>query len=256
MASGKPRKNRPANPGKKAAPKQASKARKGSRGRAGNKAGAARTFTLAGDASSMYESRNWMRWLNHRLIHILLVSVVMNLVFGGAALLELSHHAKPGYFAVTPDFRVKKLTPLNKPYVSNGGLITWVTRTVAKTFVLSPLNYKSQLAAVEKDYTKNGFDQLIQSMKANGIFTLVSKQRMNTSLSIDKAPTINYQGLANGVYVWKIAFPVTISYEGSSSGGGASTQTQRAVAHVVVRRANLGRHPRGVIIRQLDFTSQ
>ena len=155
----------------------------------------------------------------------------------------------PSYFAVTPSLSVIKMTPLSQPFISQQGLLDWTSEAVCSTLSLDFLHYREQLNASMSNYTPTAFQQILSTLQSSGTLKMIKTQRVVTSAIPTAAPVIVNQGLVNGMYAWKIQFPLVVSYETS----GNSSNRQSLIATVMVTRVSTAYNPRGVAIEQINL---
>ncbi len=175
---------------------------------------------------------------------IALVALIISVGINGAL---LSFRPGPVYFMTTPDGRLVQLTPLDRPVMSQAAMLNWVSGTVAQTLSVDFLNYRSQLMAVQDNYTDAAYNQLISSLIKSGNLGMIKSQRLSVSATVAQAPVVIAHGDIGKTEAWKIQFPVTVSYE--SSGGVGNTQSLLATA--LVERVPQTQFPRGLAIAQL-----
>lgn len=191
------------------------------------------------------ERRDLTRWL---AMGIALTggAGLLGIAVGGATFVWRPHSK---YFSVTPDLRVIPLQALDKPFISEQGLLNWTSTAVCKTLGLDFVHYRDQLLAVQDDYTPDAFKQVINQLQSSGTLNMVKKQRILMSAIPSAPPVIVNEGVVAGRYAWRIQFPVLVSYETT----GSSPTKQALVATVMVTRVPTAYNPRGVAITQLNL---
>jgi intracellular multiplication protein IcmL len=167
-------------------------------------------------------------------------------------IIQACNKTPPKYFASTPDLRLVELTPLDKPTLSQGGLLNWAAGAVTDTLSLDFLDWRKDLMSVKQNYFQDAFDGVITSLKSSGILTLVKDKRLNIQTLIESAPVITAEGLMRGVVSWKIEFPILLSYESSRG----VEKTQHLIVSMLVQRVSTLEHPRGVKIKQLNLDNR
>ena len=175
------------------------------------------------------------------LIIALLISMTTNIA---QALLA----AKPLYFSVDSDLRLTKLTPLEEPTLTQGGLLNWTAETVVDTVTLDFKNFRKSLMAQRPNFTDAAFEQLVGALKSSGMLELVEKKRLVSSATLERAAVITGgPAVVDGRLTWKIEFPIVLSLESSRG----VENTQKMLATVLVQRVPTTEHPRGIKINQL-----
>lgn len=193
------------------------------------------------------ESRGWYRDKFRQVVTICMALAGMLALSFGANVVQGVSRPDPVYFAVSDDLRIKQLTPLDEPSVSQSALFNWTTRTITKTFNLDFLHWREQLMSVKPEYTDDCFKQLIKSLKNAGNLDMIRDRRLVLSAVVKNAPTITAKGVINGHMAWKMEFPISLSYESSER----VVATQDLLCSVMVRRVSVLDHPRGIRLAQL-----
>lgn len=191
-----------------------------------------------------------MDWLQQSLHKQMKVNIVMLGVLAVTVvvmLLSFLMRPEPRYFASTSDLRVIELKPLDRPSMSSQGLSTWVADTVVRALSLNFNHSAKILQSVQADFSHDAFIEFVTSLKKDGLYDKVLNQRLSLTVVPQSAPVIVNEGVLNGVYAWRVKFPVIVSYEGSQ--GSLGNQTYKVT--VLVQSAPLDKYPRGVAIQQL-----
>lgn len=203
--------------------------------------------TKEGGHSFVVESKMWYKdqyrnalFLSLILSSLLFVSFLFNII-------QFVTEPKPNYFAVTRDLRVQKLTSLEEPYVTQSGLLNWVSNTVTDTLNFDFNDWRKSFMEVRNNYTEKAFEELVTSLKESGILDLVRQKRLVLSSVLQKTPVITAKGMYQGKMAWKIEVPVLLSYESSEG----VENTQNLIADILVHRVPVTEHPRGIKINQI-----
>lgn len=190
---------------------------------------------------------NWYRAQYHRAMKLcFLLSGGMVLCIAVIAVL-LYTRPSPRFFAATPDLRLAPLIPLDKPVLTQQGLLNWIAETVTNAVSLDFLEWREKLTRTRENFDEGAFKSFLQSLKSSGILTMIQEKRLSVSAVVTKAPVIIASGLIEGRATWKVEFPIVISYESSQG----VESTQKLMATVLVRRAATVTTPRGVVIQQV-----
>jgi len=192
-------------------------------------------------------SIDWYRGMCVKMgsaVTVLGIAVLVLLVIDVVA---ITTRPSPVYFAATPGLKLAKLKPLNRPTMTQSGLINWATGVVTNTLGLDFLHWRNTLMKVKPDYTSSAFKSLVGSMQKSGMLDKIRKQRLVVSATVSKAPVIVAHGVVHGVLLWKIKIPLVVSYESSQG----VQSTQHLIAMVLVERIKTSTYPRGVRIRQI-----
>lgn len=192
------------------------------------------------DMDWLQQSLHTQMRLNIAILSVLAVVVVVTLI-------SFLVRPEPRYFASTSDLRVIELKPLDRPSMSSQGLSTWVADTVVRALSLNFNHSAKILQSVQADFSHDAFIEFVTSLKKDGLYDKVLTQRLSLTVVPQSAPVIVNEGVLNGVYAWRVKFPVIVSYEGSQ--GSLGNQTYKVT--VLVQSAPLDKFPRGVAIQQL-----
>lgn len=153
----------------------------------------------------------------------------------------------PRYFAATPDLRLAPLVPLDKPVLTQQGMLNWVTETISNAVSLDFLEWREKLTRSREHFEEEAFASFVASLNSSGVLDMIRDKRLSVSASVTRAPVIIASGLVGGKATWKIEFPLVVSYESSQG----VESTQHLMATVLVCRASTVTTPRGVVIQQV-----
>ncbi len=153
----------------------------------------------------------------------------------------------PQYFAATPDLRLAPLIPLDKPVLTEQGLLNWTADTITGAMSLNFLEWREKLNDLRPNFDSAAFKSFLDSLNTSGTLDMIRDKRLSVSASITKAPIIITSGLIGGKSTWRIEFPMLVSYESSQG----VESTQHLMATVLVSRASTATNPRGVVIQQI-----
>jgi len=193
------------------------------------------------------ESKFWYRDQYRRSLFLCLILsgiLFLSLTFNG---LQFFLKPSPQYFAATDDFRIQKLVPLDKPYITQAGLLNWASRTVVQTLQLDFAHWRDTLQSVRNNYTEKAFAELFNSLNESGNLDMVRQKRLIVTASIEKAPVVTASGILQGRKAWRIQMPIVLSYESSEG----VENSQKLLAKITAHRVSTTEHPKGVKITQL-----
>lgn len=202
------------------------------------------------EATATVEARHFYQTAYFRVTGIMVGVVVALILSIGFNIFLVMSKPKPVYFASTPDLRLAPMTPLSRPIMSQAALLDWSVETVAETLSLDFRNYQKQLTNVRDRYTGKAFKDLLDSLKASGNLRMVIDKRLSATCIATSAPIIEKAGELNGVYTWKLSFPMVISYEDSHG-----IQNEQPVKLLLtVERADTAITPKGILVKQIVTT--
>ena len=176
-----------------------------------------------------------------------LVLVLALCVSAAVNVLLIVKQPTPRYFAATPDLRLAPLVPLDKPLLTQQGLLNWVTETICNAVSLDFLEWREKLSNTRENFEDAAFKSFLASLESSGILDMIQEKRLSVSAVVTRAPVISASGLVGGKSTWKVEFPLVVSYESSQG----VESTQRLMATVLVCRASTAITPRGVVIQQV-----
>ena len=160
---------------------------------------------------------------------------------------QVVNRPTPRYFAATPDLRLAPLIPLDKPVLTQQGLLNWVTETISNAVSLDFLEWREKLTRSREHFEEEAFKSFVASLNSSGVLDMIRDKRLSVSAAVTRAPVIIASGLVGGKATWKIEFPLVVSYESSQG----VESTQNLMATVLVCRASTVTSPRGVVIQQV-----
>jgi intracellular multiplication protein IcmL len=173
----------------------------------------------------------------------LLVSIGLNVV-------QFNRPAQNHYFAIDPENRLVPIRSLSEPYITEAWLLNWVSTTVTRSYRIDPQNYKAQVMEMAPDYTPEGLQQYIDSLKSSGTIKFITDNLLVSSAIPTGTPLVVERNVTpSGVYYWRIQMPILVEYRSATK----SAQKRRVVEVVVVRRQTMD-SPKGVGISQFVAT--
>ena len=202
---------------------------------------------LAYDAETLIGGLAWYRLQYQRVMKLAVALVLMLIVCIAVIALLIVRQPTPRYFAATPDLRLAPLIPLDKPVLSQQGLLNWVTETISNAVSLDFLEWREKLSNTRENFEDAAYKSFLSSLGSSGILDMIREKRLSVSAVVTRAPVISASGLVGGRATWKVEFPLVVSYESSQG----VESTQRLMATVLVARASTLTTPRGVVIQQV-----
>jgi intracellular multiplication protein IcmL len=210
-------------------------------------AGAEQSAAASPDAATLIGGLGWYRAQYGRAMKLAL-GLVLALCLALAVIVFLVlTRPTPRYFAATPDLRLAPLVPLDKPVLTQAGLLNWTTTTITDAVSLDFLEWRAKLTAARENFEADAFSSFVKALQSSGILDMIRDKRLSASAVVTRAPVIIASGLVGGKSTWKIEFPLVVSYESSQG----VESTQRLMATVLVCRASTVTTPRGVVIQQV-----
>ena len=199
------------------------------------------------NAETVFGGLGWYRVQFHRAMKLCLgMALALCAALVVISVLVLTRPT-PRYFAATPDLRLAPLVPLDKPVLTQQGLLNWVTETITNAVSLDFLEWREKLSRSREHFEDEAFKSFMASLNSSGILDMIRDKRLSVSASVTRAPVIIASGLVGGKATWKVEFPLVVSYESSQG----VESTQNLMATVLVCRASTVTSPRGVVIQQV-----
>ena len=203
-------------------------------------------------AEGVYGGLGWYRRKYAQSVKCLFLVGLGLILSLGLNLLQLLNSPSPRYFASSPDGKVIELVPLDRPIMTQAGLLGWASEAVAGALALNFLQWRTQLTAARENFTQDAFQSFVKSMQDAGIISMIEEKRLSVSAVVSRAPVIVASGVQNGRMTWRIECPLVVSYESSQG----IESTQRLLAAVLVQRVNTATSPKGFAITQVVFNRE
>ena len=212
-------------------------------------AGAKEMSPPAVDAETIIGGIGWYSSQYRRAMKLALALVLTLLAAVAVIVFLVMTRPTPRYFAATSDLRLAPLVPLDKPILTQQGLLNWVSETITITSAVSLdfLEWRDKLSRVRENFEDEAFRSFLTSLQSSGILDMIRDKRLSVSAVVTRAPVIIASGLVGGKATWKVEFPLVVSYESSQG----VESTQHLMATVLVCRASTVTSPRGVVIQQV-----
>lgn len=119
---------------------------------------------------------------------------------------------KPQYFPTNSSYQLIRYHPLSDPVVNNNYVLQWVTNAVRQSFSLDFMHWRDQLQAASNNFTDAGWNFFLQAYKQSGDLQTLVNLKMVADATVTGAPVMQYGGVLDGRYVWKIQLPIMITY--------------------------------------------
>jgi intracellular multiplication protein IcmL len=155
------------------------------------------------------------------------------------------HPPLPVYFATSNTGRIVPLVPLDVPYVTDHTVIAWTMQKIPDAMSLSALNYRRDLQRAQAYFTPDGYQGFLAGLKAHGELKAIRNRNLMVSTIPTGAGVVIWQGhLPNGIYAWKVQFPVKMIFRSSSQ-----INDHAYLATVLIQRAVTLKNPSGISIQ-------
>lgn len=151
--------------------------------------------------------------------------------------------------AVGPNGVVFPVVTLDKPYVTDQRLTSFVEECLRKSLSHDYLHYRETMASALSCYTTDGASSYVEAM---GPLVDTMKQTRRVMTVVVEKPPVVAKGpyLERGVVTWSVQAEVALGFEGTKDRIPPTRYSVRAL----VSRMELAENPRGVGISQLGLT--
>lgn len=201
---------------------------------------------MAEDALVAVALRNrFYRDGQRKLVTGLILSLLINILLGGALLYEMTHPPQPKYFATTINGRITPLFPLNEPNQSDSAVLQWANQAAIAAFTYNFVNYRSELQSSSGFFTAEGWQQFLTALQQSNNLDAVKAKKLIVSAVATRAPIILQKGLLNGRYSWRVQMPLLVTYQSASE-----FSQQNNVVTMLINRVSTLNSPRGIGISQ------
>lgn len=162
-----------------------------------------------------------------------------------AAVWVETHPPLPTYFATSNTGRIVPLIPLDVPYVTDHTVIAWTMQKIPDALSLSALNWRRDLQRVRPYFTEAGYKGFLAGLNAQGDLKAIRKRNLMLSTIPAGPGVVIWQGrLPNGIFAWKVQFPVKMIFRSSTQ-----INQESYLATVLVQRAVTIKNPSGLTIQ-------
>ena len=150
------------------------------------------------------------------------------------------------YFA-TQDGRVIPLTPTDQPAYSDADVTDFGNRVIREAFTLDFVNYRSQMNNLLPRFSDEGFRSYYAALTTSNVLASIKDKKMNMSVMTSPGVVVSKGTLENGVYAWKIQYPVKFKLTGQTT----SLPEQSFVLSLLIQRTDPRLKNTGLEVSQL-----
>lgn len=194
---------------------------------------------------------NFYRDNYHKVTVALLGSILIIIGLVIVLIMLFAMRPKPVYFATTDSGKIIKLVPLDQPNLTDQAVMTWAVQAAISTYTYDFINYRSAFTTAQQYFTDDGWKNFLAALQASGVLSMVTSQKLIVSSVPAAAPVILNKGILNGLYAWRIQFPLLVTFQSSA----VNYQKHYVVTLLVLRRSTLD-SPDGVGIAQFLVQDQ
>lgn len=188
---------------------------------------------------------NFYRDGQHRMMIILLLSIIVNFILAALLVYMITHPPQPKYFATSINGRITPLVPLNLPNQSDSAVLQWANQAAIAAFSYNFVNYRSELQSASGFFTAEGWDQFLSALQSSNNLDAVKAKKLVVSAVATSAPVFLQKGILNGRFAWRIQMPLLVTYQSASE-----FSQQNITVTMLVTRVDTLNSPRGIGISQ------
>lgn len=182
---------------------------------------------------------------HHRIMTILLLSVVINIILGGILFYLLVNPPKPKYFATAADGRITPLSSLTQPNQSDAAVLQWASQAAITAYSYNFVNYRKELQSASDFFTSSGWQEFMRALNSSNNLEAVTEKKLVVSAVVTQAPVILQKGILKGRYAWRIQMPLLVTYQSASE-----FSQQNNIVTMLVTRVSTLNSPHGIGIEQ------
>jgi intracellular multiplication protein IcmL len=151
---------------------------------------------------------------------------------------------KPVAIAATDQGRVIPLVPLDKPYVTDSRVLSFVEECGRKSFSHDFKNFRMTLNEASKCFTTDGSKIYLEAM--DEMIRKLEAQRMIMSISMEPPVVVKGPLMLDGRATWYVQSKITLFREGQSE----RLSPQSYILDTTVVRVDLEENVRGIAINE------
>ena len=149
------------------------------------------------------------------------------------------------FFATTADGRLIRMIPLNEPNMNDAAIVSWAARAGSDVMTFGFHDYQKRLQDSSAYFTRRGWQNFTEALDRSRVIEGIQQSQRIVTAAPKAAPTIEQQGLVDGVYRWVVTLPLIVTYQ-----SGTNTQTENINVQMVIVRVSTLDSPSGVGIQQ------
>jgi intracellular multiplication protein IcmL len=181
------------------------------------------------------------------LVKIYLISIIINIFAALSIFYVYSNPPEPNYYSTSVNGLSSKLEPLNNPNTSDSVVTQWANLACIGAFTYDFVNYQAQLETASEYFTKDGWDNFMQSLQdSNNLNTVISKKLVVSAVALTP-PLILKKGVVNGVYAWRIQLPILVTYQSASD-----VTQMKMIVNMLMTRISTRENYKGVGVAQFS----
>ena len=178
-----------------------------------------------------------------RAVGLALILIILNVILAGAIIYKWQHPMPPQYFPVDSQGKLIKEMSLSDPVFDPDKISQWAADAAQSVYEVDFSHWREELQRASENFTGAGWQNYLTALKLSNNLKTVMQFKMVTTSKLLASPQIIEDGVINGVYEWKVKFPLAISYIGT-----AKTVQQIADITMVIQRVPLDVSPQRIAV--------
>ena len=117
------------------------------------------------------------------------------------------------YYAMRPDQKAMRLTPLDVPNMTNQAVLSWATTSIAEIMTVGFGDIDVKLPRQRYRFTKEGWTAYQEAFVAREIGETFKKSQLVLTTVPSNTPVITGQGVnIDQIYQWNVEMPIIMTY--------------------------------------------
>jgi len=181
-------------------------------------------------------------------------AILAGLVLGAVVVLQsiviitlVTHAPRIKYIYHDGFNKPRELLVTDQPYFTNSQVMNWTVEKVTTLYTLDFVHIEKQLDAASTAFAPPAWNAWGQSFQGSGNIQYIKNRRVFVTATPRGAASVRSVGVKNGVYFWKIDFPMDLRFENESG-----SRNNLLSVHVTISKTNDPLHPDGLEITELS----
>ncbi|MEN3262432.1 DotI/IcmL/TraM family protein [Sodalis endosymbiont of Spalangia cameroni] len=113
--------------------------------------------------------------------------------------------------------RIIPIPTLTTPVYSDADIMDYGARHIRADFTLDFVHFRAQINGRQDSFSTDGFTSYYQALVNSNVLANVRDKKMNLSVLTSSGVIVSKGELDNGVYAWKVQYPITLRLNGQTS---------------------------------------
>ncbi len=150
------------------------------------------------------------------------------------------------YYAITPEQKVRTLTGLTMPNMTNSAVLSWATTSITEVMTMGFGDIDRRVPLVKGRFTEKGWEAYVTTFNAMKISESFKQNQLILTTVPSNTPVIVGQGVnEEDVYQWNVQMPIIMNYATNNN----VTRRQRATVSLSIVRVPFEENSFGIAIR-------